>query len=178
MAERVIASAEFGLQEAAARFLDDDDLAGHRADDALGGEGAGAASEIDLDHVGALPLRRHRLRRAQHVENTAGVAARRFGRQPRVDALVRAKQHDMATLRLAPRRHQRRQQILQAIMQRSFVAHQRRNALEPVRQDFSDGDQVTLHRRLTATVLVKNLHEGAEEDRHKKRDDECRNGPA
>ena len=62
-------------------FLDDDDLAGQRFDDALDRQRAVAVGQGDVGDAGLLARRGQRQRRADDVENAGGVAERGFDRQ-------------------------------------------------------------------------------------------------
>ena len=96
-------------------FLDDDDLARQRPDDVRDRQRAAAVRQGDVGDAGLLPGRGQRQRRADDVEDAAGVADPGVDRHAGEDALVGADHDDVPAGRGAPRRNEAGQQQLQAL---------------------------------------------------------------
>jgi len=152
-------------------FLHDDDLTGQRLDDALGGEAAPARRKVHFDNTALRALRGQQLRRAEHVENVAGVFGRHLHRKPRHDALIGAGDDDMPAGRNAPCRHHARKKPLQTFGRR-FVLADRADAIKALHHQVGQRRNIALHRRALLAALVQHLNEGADKNGDEKCDDE------
>ncbi len=135
------------------------------------GQRAAAVRQDDVGHALQLRGRGHRQRRADDVENAAGVADPGIDRHAGEHALVGADHDDVAAGRRAPGWNEAGQQQLQALERHIAILPDRSDAVEALGQHVGEGGEVALHRGAFLPVLVDHLHEGAEADRDQERND-------
>ena len=160
------------------RFLDHNDLARQRSDEARNRQRAVAVGQGDIGNGGLLSRRGQRQRGADDVENAVGVAKRGLDRNPGKNALVRSGDDHMPAGGEAPCRNETGQQALQAADGGGAILPDLGDVIDALGQQIGDRRQVALDRRALLPALVDHLHECAKTNGNQEGNDQGGHGAA
>ncbi len=160
-------------------FLDDDDLTRQRLDQVSNRQRAIAVGQRNVRDAGLLqPWRGQRQRRADDVEQLAGIAERCLDRNPRQHALVGADHDDMPAGCDGPGRDEAWQCLLQAFIGRAAILPDRGDAVDSLGEIIGNRGEVAFERCTLLPALIDHLNEGAEANGDQEGDDQGRHGTA